>query len=113
MDKLTNYRQLIKKLLTHYVEISQRQPSPGVEELLIADDASGHYFWLNLGWTKGERINATTIHLRLKDGKIWIEENWTDFDIADELIAAGVPKTDIVLALHAPEMRQYAEFAAA
>jgi hypothetical protein len=113
MDKLTKYRNLVKKFLTEYVELDNRRPSPGVEHLLIADDEGGHYIWLNLGWSKGERLNSPTIHIRLKNEKIWIEEDWTDIGIANQLIEAGVPKEDIVLALHAPEMRRYTEFAVA
>ncbi len=113
MDKMMKYRELVKKILKEHVDISRRQPIPGVEKLLIVDDENGHYIWLNLGWWKGERLNSPTIYARLKDGKIWIEEDWTDIGFADQLLAAGVPKEDIVLALHAPEMRQYTEFAAA
>ncbi|MBV7334508.1 XisI protein [Chloroflexi bacterium TSY] len=46
-------------------------------------------------------------------GKIWIEIDWTEEGIATELVAAGVPKEDIVLAFHHPSMRQYTEFAVA
>jgi hypothetical protein len=113
MDKLTKYRDLIKQILTQYVEFDNRRPNPEIEHLLIADDEHGHYIWLNLGWSKGERLNSPTIYVRLKDGKIWIEEDWTDIGIANQLLEAGVPREDIVLALHAPEMRQYTEFAAA
>jgi hypothetical protein len=115
MDKLTRYKSLIKQLLRQYVELDSRSPdtNPETEHLLVADDEQGHYLWLNLGWWKGERLNSPTIHVRLKDGKIWIEEDWTDIGFADQLLAAGVPKEDIVLAFHAPEMRQYTEFAAA
>ncbi|MGH9752667.1 MAG: XisI protein [Blastocatellia bacterium] len=113
MDKLMKYRDLIKQILTRYVEFDNRHPNPEIEHLLITDDEHGHYIWLNLGWSKGERLNSPTIHVRLKDGKIWIEEDWTDIGIANQLLEAGVPREDIVLALHAPEMRQYTEFAAA
>lgn len=113
MDKLTSYRQLVKQLLTEYVALDNRNPNPEVEHLLIADDKSGHYLWLNLGWSNGQRLNAPTIHVRLKEEKIWIEEDWTDIGIANQLLAAGVPKEDIVLAFHAPELRPLTEFAAA
>lgn len=43
----------------------------------------------------------------------WIEENWTEDGIATELLAAGVPKDEIVLGFHHPTMRQYSEFAGA
>jgi hypothetical protein len=113
MDKLTGYRELIKRILTKYVELDNRHPNPEVEHLLIADDERGHYLWLNLGWPKGERLNSPTVYVRLHNGKFWIEEDWTDLGIADELMAAGVPKEDIVLAFLHPEERSGSEFAAA
>jgi len=51
--------------------------------------------------------------VRIRDGKFWIEEDWTEDGIATDLVRAGVPKEDIVLAFHEPEMRQYTDFAAA
>lgn len=116
MDKLTKYKKLIKQLLQEYVEIDNRNANGGdneAERLLITDDEHGHYIWLNLGWWKGERLNSPTIQVRLKNGKIWIEEDWTDIGFADQLMEAGVPKEDIVLAFHAPELRELTEFAVA
>jgi hypothetical protein len=49
----------------------------------------------------------------LRNGKFWIEEDWLEDGIVKELLAAGVPKEDIVLAFHHPEMRHLTEFAAA
>ncbi|HEY9670196.1 MAG TPA: element excision factor XisI family protein [Waterburya sp.] len=37
--------------------------------------------------------------------------NGTEDAIADQLVALGVPKQDIVLAYNAPHVRQYTEFA--
>ena len=115
MDKLTNYKNLIKQILRQYVELDNRSSNADnqTEHLLIADDEQAHYIWLNLGWWKGERLNSPTIQARLKNGKIWIEEDWTDIGFADQLIAAGVPKEDIVLAFHAPYKRPYTGFAVA
>ncbi len=112
MDKMTKYRETVKQILKEHVDISRRQTIPGVEKLLVADDESGNYIWLTLGWRNGERLNSPVIQARVKDGKIWIEENWTDLDFADQLMEAGVPKEDIVLALHNPEMREMTKFAA-
>jgi hypothetical protein len=113
MDKLTKYRELIKRILTEYQEITNRRPTPGVERLLLMDDERGQYMWLNLGWSGDERVNNVTVYVRIRDGKFWIEEDWTEDGIATELLEAGVPKEDIVLAFHEPELRPYTEFAAA
>ena len=113
MDQLTSYQTLIKRLLTRHVEADNQQPTPGVENFLIADDEGGHYTWLNLGWFQRERLNAPTVYVRLKNGKIWIEEDWTEFGIANELMQEGVPKEDIVLAFYSPSHRKLTDFAVA
>ncbi len=113
MDKLTEYPKLIKRILTEYVELSNCHPNPDVETFLIVDEAKDHYIWMNLGWQKGERITGMTVYVRIRGGKFWIEEDWTEDGIATELIREGVPKEDIVLSFHEPKMRQYTEYAVA
>ena len=53
------------------------------------------------------------LYIALKDDKIWIEEDLTEDGIATYFIEHGIPKKDIVLAFHPPEMRQHTEFAVA
>ena len=113
MDKLTEYPKIIKRILTEYVELSKRRPNPNIEKLLIADEEGGHYIWLKLGWEKGKRVKYMTVYVRLLEGKFWIEEDWTEDGIATDLVRAGVPKEDIVLAFHDPETRKHTDFAAA
>ena len=111
MDKLTEYTKLIKHILTEYVELSNRHPNPGIETFLIVDEAKAHYIWLNLGWQNGDRVTGITVYVRIREGRFWIEEDWTEDGIATDLVRAGVPKEDIVLAFHEPKMRQYTDFA--
>ncbi|XZN97297.1 MAG: XisI protein [Microcoleus sp.] len=113
MDKLTEYPKLIDRILTEYIELCNRRPQPDIETFLITDAKNGHYMWMNLGWQKGERITGMTVYVRIRDGKFWIEEDWTEDGIATDLLRAGVPKEDIILAFHEPEMRQYTDFAVA
>ncbi|MBI3652291.1 MAG: XisI protein [Acidobacteria bacterium] len=113
MDKVMEYPQIIKRILTEYVELSNRRLHPEVEKLLVMDEARGHYLWLKLGWESGRRVKYITVYVRLRDGKFWIEEDWTEDGIAADLLRAGVPKEDIVLAFHDPETRKHTDFAAA
>ena len=113
MDKLTEYPRIIKRILSQYVELSNRRPNPDLETFLIVDEPSHHYIWMTLGWQNGERITGMTVYVRIRDGKFWIEEDWTEEGIATDLLSAGVPKEDIVLAFHEPKMRQYTDFAKA
>jgi hypothetical protein len=108
MDKVIRYRQIIKQILHKYVEMDNRNPNPNVEYYLIADEASDNYLWMNLGWEHGKRINAPTVHVRICDGKILIEEDWTEEGITDELLEAGVPQEDIIFAFQPPRLRKIA-----
>ena len=56
---------------------------------------------------------TTTLHVRLKEGKVWVEEDMTEEGIANYWVKAGVPKEDIVLAFQHPSMRPLTEFAVA
>lgn len=111
MDKTLKYKELVKSILNRYVEIDRQQPKEGVEYFLITDDIQGHYLWTSLGWSNSKRTRYVHAYIRVKEGKIYIEEDWTEQGIATDLLENGVPKSNIVLAFHEPLMRQYTEFA--
>jgi len=90
-----------------------RGDKPGVESMAIIDDSGCHYMLETVGWTDRKRVWYTTIYARIRDGKFWIEIDWTEQGITNQLLAAGVPKEDIVLGFHHPSMRQFTEFAVA
>lgn len=113
MDKTVNYKNLVKDILSRHLEIANNQPTPEMEELLITDEDKGIYVWQALGWGKKKRHNYQRVWARVRDGKIYIEEDWTEEGIASELLENGVPKEDIVLAFHQPEMRKLTDFAIA
>ncbi len=60
-----------------------------------------------MGWNERKRVKAISVYIRIKNDKIYIEEDWTSEGIATELLREGVPKSDIVLAFHAPETRKF------
>lgn len=113
MDKLTTYRNLLKRLLTGYAELVNRQPTPGLETSCVFDEEHDQYLLLTVGWSQSRRVRNTTLYIRLREGKFWIEEDWTEDGIAMDLLRAGVPKEDIVLAFQPPDARLLTEFAAA
>jgi hypothetical protein len=47
------------------------------------------------------------------NGKFWIQRDGTEYGIARELVDAGVPKEQIVLAFRAPEIRKHTGYAVA
>lgn len=45
--------------------------------------------------------------------QLWIQHDGTERGIAEDLVAAGVPKERIVLGFRPPQGRRYTDFAAA
>lgn len=108
MDKLTNYRELVQSLLTRYA--NEDEVDSEVEVQLIFDEDRDHYQWMNVGWENLKRVYRCIIHFDIKDGKIWLQQNLTDQNPAEELVAMGVPREDIVLGLHPAYKRQYTDY---
>lgn len=112
MDILKHYRKIVQEVLTEYHQINEKSGST-TESALVFDDLHNQYLLLLMGWDKDERIKSVMIHIRLKDDKIWIEEDWTEDGVATDLLQKGVSQEEIVLAFHPPHVRQYTEFAIA
>ncbi|WNZ25193.1 XisI protein [Leptolyngbya sp. NK1-12] len=109
MEKVERYRQIIQELLQEYSEI--RASNEEVEAEAIFDTVRDHYQVVHVGWANKRRVYGCVLHLDIKDGKIWIQHDGTEGGIANELVAKGVPKADIVLRFHSPFKRQFTEFA--
>lgn len=110
MDKLNLYRQLIQESLIERAKL--RSPNDPIKTQTIFDRDNDHYQLVNLGWKNNQtRIYGCALHIDVIDGKIWVQHDGTEDAIADSLVAKGVPKQDIVLAYHAPHLRQYTEYA--
>ena len=109
MAKLEQYRAYVQQLIKEY---GNYKPSFGdVEVQTIFDTEHDHYQLFNVGWHDHQRIRGCVLHVDIKGEKIWIQHDGTEKGIANDLVAFGVPKTDIVLAFHAPYKRQYTGFA--
>ena len=113
MDRTAEYSAVIESVLNEFVEIDRRCRRDSVETILVADEKQGHYILLGLGWDRGHRAFYIRVYVRLVNGKFWIEDDWTEDGVATDLLAAGVPRSDIVLGFQPPEMRPLTEFAVA
>ena len=113
MDRQSDYRELIKRTLSGWESYIRRARHNGVEIQRIFDDENQNYVLMYLGWDQNRRVQKTALHLRIKEGKIWVEADETDQGFADVLVRAGVPREDIVLAFHPPELRRLSEFSRA
>lgn len=101
MDKIKKYQDAIKTVIKkHSGSITPNYTE--YNEMVVFDDERGHYLLMDIGWNKSKRIQNITIHIDIKEGKVWIQTDWTDTVITEQLEALGVDKQDIVLAFHAP-----------
>jgi hypothetical protein len=56
-------------------------------------------------------VHGCLVHINIINNKIWIQRDGTEYGIANELVNAGIPKNQIVLAFQPTDIRQYTEFA--
>ena len=114
MANTLKYQQIITEILEYYAALPSMGGQNGeFEEQLIIDKDHNHFQILAIGWEDSKRIYYPVFHIDIKNAKIWVQEDATDFDFVGELEKRGVPASDIILAFHAPYKRQYTAYAVA
>ncbi len=111
--KTKQYEDIIIKYLSDNRTIATEQE--GYERLVLSDKEQHHYQLLATGWATPSRfVNSILVHLHIKpNGKVWLLENNTELHVGDSLVSLGIPKTDIVLGFHPPQLRPYSGYAVA
>ena len=112
MDRINDYRQVIEAVLKEYASLFNQQPV-GVEVVAVCDEKADTYAIVNVGWDGEERMNTTSVLMRIVNGKIWVEEAHTLYGFVDQLLEKGIEQREIVLAFQPPQLRQYTQFAVA
>lgn len=110
MDKIAAYRQAIREIITYYAKEEEHSYSE-YESQAIMDDERGHYLVTSVGWDEHKRIRGILMQIDLRGTKVWIQQNGTDTDIAEELVEKGVAREDIVLGFISPFRRKYTAYA--
>ena len=109
MDKLENYRQIIKQVLTEYAAIPYKYGDIASE--LIIGQGENRFIIITQGWENNTRVHGCVLHLDIINDKIWVQRDGTEDGIVTDLEAAGIPKFDLVLAFHPQHLRKYTEYA--
>ena len=109
MAGIEEYRRILVRILEEYAAL---KPSLGdIEVESVFDEVRDHYEITYAGWVKEERIHGPVVHVDIRGGKFWIQHDGTESGIATELMEAGVPQGDIVLAFLSPSERKHLKFA--
>ena len=108
MDRIELYRKIIKDLLEEY---AQYPPANGdIEVEAILDEVRDRYLLLGQGWEGHRRVHGCSVHLDIKDGKVWLQHDSTDAEIARQLVERGIPQQDIVLGFQPERIRRLSGF---
>ena len=102
MDNLDTYRQLAEKILTGYTTIPYAYGNIRIQT--VFDRAADHYMLMLVGREGVRRVHGCLVHLDIIDGKIWIQRDGTEHGVARDLLEAGVPRDNIVLAFRSAEV---------
>jgi XisI protein len=113
MDRITQLREIIEKVLTEAWHFLGPADNDGVEYKLMFDRQHDSYAITAVGFRGPRRIHRFVIHLEIINEKIWLQADNTDFAIARDLEKAGIAKSEIVLGFQEPKVRPYTEYAAA
>lgn len=109
MDRIANYRQIVRRLIEEYASY---KPSHGqIETEAVVDLENDHFEVMHVGWDGHRRVHGSVVHIDIIDGKVWIQHDGTNRPVADELVSAGIPRQDIVLGFHPEDVRQHTDFA--
>ena len=111
MDDVEHYRKIIRDLIQTYAEYRPARGDVQIE--VIFDETNDHYELLYAGWNVPYRIHGSVLHIDIRDGRIWIQYDGTEDGIAEELVKAGIPRDQIVLAFKPPAIRPHTGFAVA
>lgn len=110
--KETTQRAVVTLLNDHIADYPVKHTESEVQ--IITDNEHGHYQLVIIDWDDNFFRYYTIFHFDIKpDGKIWIQVNNTDVDIAAELVERGVAKSDIVIGFQPPRYRPYTGYAVA
>jgi hypothetical protein len=111
MDRLAEYREIIKKILSYYASIPYSHGD--MKSKAVYDSDSDNYLLMTTGWDGHKRAHGCVIHIEIIGDKVWVHFDGTNADIVGQLEEAGIPKDKIVLGFHEPGVRPYTGYAVA
>ena len=71
-DTISHYRQVIQSILKEYARLFNHQPA-GVEVVAVCDEVTDTYAIVNVGWDGNERMNTTSVLMRIVNGVAYIK----------------------------------------
>jgi len=111
LDKIKQYEAAILGILVEYAKIKYANVTGGNK--LIADRENLRYQVVTVGWEGDRYVHDCPLHFGIIGGKIWVQQNMTEWEVGQMLEQYGIPKSDIVAGFLPPELREYSGYATA
>lgn len=112
MEKVKQFQETIIKVLEEWLDVKS-QDNDSIKNYLIADTVGNHFQLLRMGWAEDTYVFNPMIHIDIIDDKIWLQANYTDENIAEDLVMEGIDRKDIVLGLQPPFVRPHTAYGVA
>jgi XisI protein len=93
MDKIKKYRRILKEITEYHAQM--KSPINKVESFAVSDFGKNDFFLIDSDLK--DRKHYIVFHLRIKDNKVFIEQDGIEYGIYNDLIDAGIAVDDIVL----------------
>jgi XisI protein len=77
----------------------------------LFDTERHHYQLLVNGWEGQKRIHGIVVHIEIRDGLVWVQQDNTDYGVVEALVRLGIPKDKIVLGWQSLLMRKHSGYA--
>lgn len=94
MAPLTTETAMIESVLQECVK---RYATPDARMFTVFDEVRGHFLVIEEGWLDKKHLYNPLVHIESKDGQVWVQQDFTNHGIANDLAGAGIPKERIVL----------------
>ena len=107
MDILKAEISIIERVLSECV---RRYASDNARMFTVFDREGANFLVIEEGWQGAKRIYTPFVHVELRDGGIWIQQDFTNHGIANDFVREGIPQKNIVLAYKAPALRAETEY---
>ncbi len=111
MDKITKYQNIIIEFLNHYNAETATYADEDIKRRILIDRENNSFQLLSTGWSGDLYTFGPIFHFDIINGKIWMQCNNTEWEVVDDLMAAGVDRKDIVLGFVPPSARHFSGFA--
>lgn len=111
MAAVNAFADIVERILEGYAKTPYAHGDLTCEA--IFDRPRGRFALITLGWDDEERVHHPLVHVDIVADTLWIQTDNTEHGIAPELVQAGIPKSNIVLAFRPPDVRQHTDYAVA